>query len=176
MRNSNINAVIAFIGLIFLSLGSSGQSEAKNQFKYETNTNASYETISGSTGSERLQLNSKIVRNFVKDYPQVSGVTWRKDGRNYVAKFKTGEVSNKVVYARNGQVKYSLKTYTENGLPQRVRSAVKSVYYDFFISSVQELKLNGRTFYFIQMSDAQNWKTVRWTEGELQEIESFQKG
>ena len=54
-----------------------------------------------------------------------------------------------------------------------VRAVVKSEYYDFSIVSVEEVKLDGRHIYLVDMQDATAIKTVRVEDGEMSVVTSL---
>lgn len=117
--------------------------------------------------------NQKVAISFDRSYPNVDNEKWTVENGYYFATFKNGTVKNQVVYSRNGQLDYSIKTYSEQELPAAVRSIVKSVYYDYDITQAQELELNKSTIYLVKLSDSKKLKTVRVADGRMEEIESY---
>jgi hypothetical protein len=116
---------------------------------------------------------SKAFKNFKRSHPNVSNETWRSsNGYAFVSYVQKG-VKNKIAYTRDGQVDYSLMMYNEGQLPQPVRTAVKSTYYDFNITGGQQLEVNNKTIYLVQITDGDSWKTIRLSNGELEEIENY---
>jgi hypothetical protein len=122
---------------------------------------------------EVVMPESKAVKNFKRSHPDVSNESWRIENDYYFVSYKTGDISYKIAYTPDGHVDYSLKMYKENGLPSRVRSAVKSTYYDYQITDVQELDLKTETIYLIKITDTYTWKTIRVNNGDLEEIENY---
>ena len=121
-------------------------------------------------------VNIKAVRNFKRSFPEVTNENWYViNGFHYVTFYKGG-MKNKIVYTKNGQLDYSLKFYEEKSLPSSVRSAIKSIYYDFTINNVFELGIRNKTIYIVQMFDSKTLKTLRVCDGEIEEIENYIKG
>ena len=117
---------------------------------------------------------SRVVKNFKRSHPDVTNDVWSTDNGYYFVRFKKGDVKNKIVYTPNGNVDYSLKMFdSENNLPRSVRTAVKSTYYDYKILDAQELEVRNTTVYLVKITDSNTWKTIRVSNGELEEIENY---
>jgi hypothetical protein len=117
---------------------------------------------------------SKAVKNFKRSHPDVTNESWSTDNGYYFVKFKKGGVKNKIVYTPNGKLDYALKMYNgENNLPRSVRTAVKSTYYDYRILDAQELQVRNNTVYLVKITDSNTWKTIRVSDGDVEEIENY---
>ena len=71
-------------------------------------------------------------------------------------------------FDKKGRHLYTIAYYGEKGLPAEVRAIVKPVYYDYAILTVEEVKVSGRSIYFIDMEDSSTIKTVRIADGEME--------
>ena len=120
-------------------------------------------------------VNIKVVRSFRKTFPDISNEKWDFLDGYYFVNFSIDQVKYKIVYTKNGSLDYAMKMYEEKNLPKEVRAMVKSQYYDYTIHTAQELSINNKTIYIIQMSDSNSWKSVRVCEGEVEEIENLKK-
>ena len=120
-------------------------------------------------------VNIKAVRSFRKTHPDISNEKWDFLDGYYFVNFSIDQVKYKIVYTKNGSLDYAMKMYEEKNLPKEVRATVKSRYYDYTIHTAQELSINNKTIYIIQMSDSNSWKSVRVCEGEIEEIENLRK-
>jgi len=79
-------------------------------------------------------------------------------------------------YNKKGRLLYTIDYYGEKGLPVAVRTTVKSEYYDYSIISVEEVKVQGRHIYLVDMEDAATIKTVRVEDGEMELVRSLVRG
>lgn len=120
-------------------------------------------------------VNIRVVRCFRKSFPQVSDEKWSMAKDHYFVRFSIGEIKYSIVYTKKGSLDYSLKMYREKHLPRSIRNVVKSQYYDHTIHTAQELYINRKTIYIIQLSDVSSWISVRVCEGEIDEIEHLRK-
>jgi hypothetical protein len=134
---------------------------------YTLSLNSSFPKIS------TAWINIRVIRNFTKKNPQAEDVKWTQSGNYYFVHFRTGEVKQKTVYDKKGNEDYSLKILDEQNLPRDVRAVVKSIYYDYRITTVEELKLNRKTIYLVHLSGNNSWKSIRICEGQLEEIEAL---
>jgi hypothetical protein len=70
-------------------------------------------------------------------------------------------------FDKKGRFLYSISYYGEKELPAAVREQVKPVYYDYTILSVEEVKLDDHSIYFINMEDETTLKTVRVNDDDM---------
>ena len=139
-------------------------------------------TANAQTSKKEFKINNpesvitpetKAIKNFKRSHPDATNESWSTDNGYYFVSFKQDDIKNKIAYTPHGQVDYALKIYNENNLPYSVRSAVKSIYYDYTITNAQELDVKNKTIYLVKISDANSWKTIRVSNGDLEEIEDY---
>jgi hypothetical protein len=130
-----------------------------------------FKIVSAETPIDR---ESKALKNFKRSHPDAIDESWSTDNGYYFVKFKDGGIKNKIAYTPDGNVDYALKLYNdEKNLPRAVTAAVKSTYYDYRILNAQELQVKHNTIYLVKITDANSWKTIRVSNGELEEIENY---
>jgi hypothetical protein len=135
--------------------------------------NAHSEFSKTSADALPLSTESKAYKNFRRAYPNVVNEKWSQQNDHYIASFVLNDVKNKVVYTKFGKLDYFLKMYTEKELPAFVRKAVKSAYYDYSITNAQELHTSTQTIFLVKITDRNSWKTIRVSDGEMEEIENY---
>ena len=138
-----------------------------------TNAQTSKSEFTISNTESFLNTESKAVKNFRRSHPNIMNETWRSDNGYYFVSFMQGNTKNKIAYTRDGKVDYSLKMYHENNLPYAVRNSIKSIYYDYKITDVQELKVKNKTIYLVKITDTHTWRMIRFCNGDLEEIENY---
>lgn len=116
---------------------------------------------------------TKAVKNFKRSHPDVTNESWRIENDYFFVTYRIDDINYKIAYTPEGHVDYSLRMYKENNLPSRVRSALKSTYYNYQITDVQELDLKTEIIYLIKLTDTYTWKTIRVNNGDLEEIENY---
>jgi hypothetical protein len=78
-------------------------------------------------------------------------------------------------FDKKGRHLYTIAYYGEKELPAAVRSLVKPVYYDYAILTVEEVKLGGKSIYFVDMQDSSTIKTVRVADGEIELVRTLNR-
>ena len=123
-----------------------------------------------------FQVNTKAVRNFIKDFKEVIGVQWIETSNGlFAAYFNNDHIQSLVCYNNKGNFECMLRYYKEEKLPREIRGLVKSSYYDFNIYLVTEVHRNDKIAYVIKMEDKTSWKTVKVVDGEMEVTEDYKK-
>jgi hypothetical protein len=120
--------------------------------------------------------NVKVYRNFKKAFPSIDNEKWRENNGYLYATFQSNGIVNKLAYTASGRLDYALKSYGEKQLPSTIRSAIKSVYYDFAITHVQELTIGRNTVYLVTLRDDATLRTIRYSDQGMEEIQLLQNG
>jgi hypothetical protein len=79
-------------------------------------------------------------------------------------------------YDKKGRLLFTIDYYGEKGLPATVRSLVRSVYYDYTIRTVEEVKFAAGHVYLVDMQDDTTIKTVRVADGEMEVVRDLVRG
>jgi YD repeat-containing protein len=121
-------------------------------------------------------INTKAIKDFTRNYKKQNNANWFTIDDGFVAVFTNDGVNTKVYYDKKGRLIGDIRTYQENKLPKEVRHRVKSTYYDFNITSVNELTAGNQKVYLVKLEDKTSFKTIRIQEGEeMMETEVYQK-
>ena len=124
----------------------------------------------------RNEINAKAVRNFTKEYKNVSDAKWFYSVNGlFVAYFTSENIQSSVFYNKKGDYEFMIRHYNEEKLPREVRHLVKSNYYDFNIYHVTEISRNGIIAYGIKLEDKISWKTIKVIDGEMEVIDEYLK-
>jgi len=119
-------------------------------------------------------VNTKAEMNFTRTYKNATDIMWYhlNDKRLMVRFFDSG-IQTKIFYNRKGGVESMIRYYTEDKLPNEVRHAVRSTYYDFNIFMVIEVTVGKQIAYLVKIEDKTCTKTIRVMNGEMDVIEEF---
>lgn len=93
----------------------------------------------------------------------------------YTHTTKLGDVVTRDFYDRQGKRLYSIAYYGEKGLPAGIRVQVRSVYFDFTIQTVEEVRLADKKIYLIDIRDDKTLKTIRYCEGDMDEVNELDR-
>jgi hypothetical protein len=127
-------------------------------------------SVSGSSS-----MNDRAIHEFNKSFKNVANVKWSKISDGFLASFTGNRQTTRVYFDRKGILNYTVKCYDESQLPRDVRSQVKSVYYDYKITLVEEIEGGGKSTFIIHLEGEDTWKNVRIADGEMDVIEDLKK-
>jgi len=125
--------------------------------------------------SEMESINSKAIRFFNKDYKNAEAVKWYKLKDGFVSYCYINGNKNKVFYDEKGRWTGSITYYNDKTLPTDIRTAVRSVYFDYTITQAEEIHTGGRVVFQVHLEDEKNWKLVDVAEGEITLVTNFAK-
>jgi hypothetical protein len=118
-------------------------------------------------------ISSKAIKNFKIEFGKADPVKWFKLSNGFVAYCTVNSIQNKAYYDRKGNWLYSTRYYEEKDLPKDVRAIVRSTYYDYSISGIQEIHVDDKTVYLVYVKDETTWKTLRVCNGEMEVLATF---
>jgi hypothetical protein len=131
---------------------------------------------SGMMGSSKTDVNDRALKNFKKNFTEVTDDVWIKTPNGYVVRFTSNGIPNTAFLTNHGNCQSCIRYYTERELPGDIRQQVKSTYYDFAITAAREVTNNGQTAYLVTIEDQTSWKVIRIVDGEMDVFEEHFKG
>jgi hypothetical protein len=136
-------------------------------------------------GMQSLQMNNhninrvhiRAMRDFLKRDKTASNVDWMIVGTGYVAKYTDKNNNNcRTVYNNNGCFVYTIRQYYENTMPRDIRHIVKSEYYDYTITLVEQIEETRKPLaYVVHLEDETTLKNVRVCEREMEVMSEYTK-
>ena len=139
------------------------------QFVYDTSN-------SGLSPTHLDAVKSSVIHTFYTTFANAENVTWQKVKSSYfLASFTQNGKETRALFTNKGTLKYAITYGTEKDLPAETRRLVKREYIDFAISMATEVKENDRDVWVIRLEDADNMIFVSVENGELEEINHYQK-
>jgi len=122
-----------------------------------------------------VYISTKAVRHFIRSFKQAEDVHWFKAVNGMVAHFTMNGIKSKAYYDKKGNWLYTIRTYEESELSKDIRDLVKRTYYDYSITSVNEITDEQQTAYVILLEDKTTWKTINIYDGEMNVIKEYVK-
>src|SRR5215467_8810253 len=99
-------------------------------------------------GSENLNtISAKAVRDFGKNYKNATDAKWFQISNGFIARFSENNIETMAAYNTKGKWEFTISHYDESKLPESVKRAVKSIYYDFQITLAEEIHTSDKTMY-----------------------------
>jgi hypothetical protein len=121
-------------------------------------------------------INIRAIRDFARRHGNATGVAWFKVTDGFIVRFVADSMFSRSAYRKNGVWIYTIKQYEEAKMLKEVRHAVKSVYYDYTITLVEQIETPDEPVkYLVHLQDAVSWKNVLVSNGQLDLIEDNKK-
>jgi hypothetical protein len=108
---------------------------------------------SGILVSDAKAIKARAVSDFQIRFTDASQVQWYSDQNGYTSYFKKDGYSDRAYYIKNGRWMFSVIYKHENQLPKDIRAAIKSVYYDWNITMVEEVQSLEGKGYIVYLED-----------------------
>lgn len=121
-------------------------------------------------------IHMRAIRDFVCRYEKATDVAWYTVPDGFIVRFVADSVNARSAYKKNGLWVYTIKQYAEEKMAKAIRHIVKSTYYDYSITLVEQIELpNEPVKYVVHLQDAVSWKNVLVSDGQLNLIEDRKK-
>jgi hypothetical protein len=125
---------------------------------------------------DATKVNTKAIKDFQARFNTANNNMWFEDKAGFVSYFVQNGYGDRAFYDKKGHWEYSLIFYGEDRLPHDIRAAVKSVYYDFAITLVEEVQTPDALVYVVHLEDKSNLKIVKINrDGEMQTMQELTK-
>jgi hypothetical protein len=123
------------------------------------------------------KIHVKAMRDFLKRNKTATNADWMVVENGFVVKYTDKNNSHcRTVYNSRGEFAYTVRQYFESNMLRDVRALVKSQYYDYTITLVEEIEQPLKPLvYVVHMEDATTLKNVRVSEREMEVIEEYIK-
>jgi hypothetical protein len=122
------------------------------------------------------RVNPSVIRNFTQQYKDVANEKWFEIQNGFVAMFNLNGIDYQVAYDKKGGSLHTIRSYGEGKLSQDLRHVIKSSYYDYDITLVQEIeKPIDLVTYIVQLTGKTELINLRISDGEMQVLERFKR-
>jgi len=172
------NLLAVFTGaLLMLAVSSSAHSQF-SFIKLETQKGLVLDEISDFKAPDVDPKNvaPKALKSLSKNFKNVTEERWFETANSFVAKFKINDVDYRADYDKKGHWLFTIRTYDETRLPENLRDMVKSTYYDYAITLVQEIEMPANVLtYIVHLDGKSQIIKLRISDGEMDEWQKFEK-
>jgi len=128
-------------------------------------------------GGHPNNIHIRAVRDFLKRYKDVPDAEWVVIDEGFVVKYAGNGRRCRTVYNKNGLYLYTIRQYAEALMPRDVRAIVKSRYYDYIITLIEEIERPSTPIvYVVHIEDATTLKNVQVSEGAIEIMDEYIKG
>jgi len=123
-------------------------------------------------------INVSAVRDFMRRFKEPVNTRWFNiHGKGFIARFEQPGITCRASYTSRGQWVYTIRRYHEKQLPHDIRHLVKSTYYDYSITSIDEVEQYNLSniVYVIYLEDDTSYTTLRVCDGDMEVMETLVK-
>ena len=121
------------------------------------------------------EINIKAVRDLYYSYGDNNNETWYATDYGFRAKFVKDSVAFMADYNKKGAWLHTIKTFHENKLSPDIRRKVRSYYFDYHISMVQQIDSPAEVIYLVTIEDARSWIVLQLWDDNMEERAGYQK-
>jgi hypothetical protein len=140
----------------------------------KTGKTTTSESIASASNAKASKMASRALKDFQKSFQDVANADWTATSEGgFVANFTENNVKSTVYYNSNGRWMHTIKRYDEKQLPKDIRQLVRSTYYDYNITSVEEVNVNLQVIYLVHIHGENHSKTLRIADGEMDVIQDL---
>ena len=172
------NLIACFTGMSLLLFMNIPVNAQLSFVKVETSKTNPFNESTVSNASDNIEpsaVSHKAVKDFDRNFKNANA-KWYQVENQFIAMFTADDVSYQVAYDKKGHKLYSIRNYDENKLPVDIRHNVKSIYYDYTITLVQEIEMPLKPLTFIVHLDGKtDLINLRISDGEMDVWQKFNK-
>ena len=106
-------------------------------------------------------VKARALTDFEIRFHDASQVQWYSDRNGYTSYFTKDGYSDRAFYNKNGHWLFSVIYKTEDKLPKDVRAAIKSVYYDWNMTVIEEVQSVEGKGYLVYLEDKTNIRVLK---------------
>ena len=173
MKHITLTGILLPAVLVLLQACAGGKVNSSNHHAHAPAGPPEIPPPANALGSQvyRNDIHIRAVRHFKQTFPGVEDERWYMIVNGFMAKHKVGDIHIRLDYDRYGNWLYTIRYINEKTLPKEVRAMVRSTWYDYAISSVEEIKYGTLPLiYIVHIHEGNDWKIIRVSEGEMNEI------
>ena len=168
-------SVILIVAVIYSAIITNADAQiirGKNNISYR---DLNVESTSYKSSEKIRKAGFKSLKSFNRDFKNDRDVKWFSEPNITTATFTRDEIKTNVVYDNKGHWLRTVKTYQENKLDRSAREIVKSTYFDYHISQIQEIQEGGTKFYLVYLENQNSFKIVAIVDGEMNIYQEYKK-
>lgn len=122
-----------------------------------------------------IDANLKLQKSFNYYFKNAANVNWYNVKKDFLVQFENNGRKTRALFGKNGYIYYAITHGNESSLPKDIRRSVKSMYYDFNILNVWEIKSGAvdHITWLVQLKDDKNMVMARVIDGGVDEYARY---
>gem|GEM_PF-360407 len=116
---------------------------------------------SGNFLPDAKTVKARALTDFQVRFNDASEVKWFSDNNGFTSYFTKDGYNDRAFYSKNGRWMFSVIYQTEHQLPKDIRAEIKSVYYDWNITVVEEVQSSQGKGFLVYLEDKSNIRILK---------------
>ena len=172
----NLHVSMALLSMLLLS-NSFAQKDFSGVSAYRFSSNQIGVTFSSPASKVMTKdvANEKVLRRFNKSFKNAENIEWKQLNNNFLAMFVKDDIPTRSLFDRKGKMIYTINYPSEKQLPPYIKSLIKDYYSGYNITSSATIFQDGRKIWIVKLAGNTNYIEARIENGDIEEIENFQK-
>ncbi len=127
------------------------------------------------TVTSSTKVPDEVTKAFGTSFEGAVNPTWYKLDKNYMVKFIQNDQKNHAMYAKSGHLMYHIQYGNEQSLPGDIKRMIQAKYVDYTINTAIYIKEDQRKIWLVNIEDQGKMIIVRVEDGNMEEVESYNK-
>jgi hypothetical protein len=113
--------------------------------------------------SPETNIDFRTLKDFKKRFTSKDNAAWYPTDEGYIAEFFADSIKTTAAYGKKGKWFYTIQRYHEQKLPADIRTRVKSIYFDYTISVINEVHVpqGENAIYILSLQYNHDIKIIR---------------
>lgn len=124
----------------------------------------------------KSNVDKAVTEAFNRQFKDAMDPQWYKMNKNFLVTFIEGDMKNNALFKANGRLIYNVKYGNETNLPEDIKKQIHDAYADYNITRAVNVLINDRNVWVVNLEGLKKWLVVRSENGELEEVENYNKG
>lgn len=124
---------------------------------------------------KKISATEKAMKNFHRQYKDISGEVWKQIENGYEASFETDNRTTKVFYNSRGNWVYTIEYFKASNLPVDLIQQVEKGYNSSYIAGAEKIDTPVGSAYIVHLETKDYYKTISVNENGTRLINEFKK-
>jgi len=125
--------------------------------------------------SSTKKIPNRIWKGFSSYFNEAENPRWYTLNKDYLVKYMIYDEQNRALFTKKGNLIYHISYGYERSLPEDLRRQIQTIYYSYDITRAIKITEAGREIWVVNVEDDQNLILIRLEDGEMEEVQKFQK-
>jgi hypothetical protein len=124
---------------------------------------------------DNKKIESRILKYVNKHFKNTDDIRWEQADENLIATVHNEEAVTKYLFNKSGRIVYTIQSFSAKLVPANIKKMVLQYYRKYTITSASKIVESNRQVWVVKIDGKKSFATVRIEDGEMEEIENFDK-